>query len=148
MNAYVYCARLDYSELQRLIQKIQPQVVLSWDIVHLDFSGELRENGVAFHQGVEIRWEKGREYIHVLVLSDQEMQEEGLHPVPGHWTAEEIAYRGDGVSEPSLVSTIDRRYAPQFQRYPIIDRDRGHLVCRVFYRDGVAVFVSPRGIQP
>lgn len=148
MNAYVYCAPLDYPELKRLIHKIQPQVVLSWDIVHLDFNGDLRENGVAFHQGVEIRWEKRRGYIHVLVLSDQEMQEEGLHPVPGHWTSEEMGHRGNDVCAPSLVSTTDRRYAPQFQRYPIIDRERGHLVCRVFYRDGVAVFVSPRGIRP
>ncbi|MCS7159752.1 MAG: hypothetical protein RMJ19_04705, partial [Gemmatales bacterium] len=69
-QAFVYrgCFRLE--QLQALLEKLNPHVYLTWDLAHCDFSRELRENGTAFNDQLEIRWCHTGDYIAVLLLSD------------------------------------------------------------------------------
>lgn len=147
-KGYVYTARVGLEKLQSLLQQLRTRVTLSWDLARLDFSGELREQGTAFNEKLEIRWRKIEDHLQVLVLSDEAIDLAEFKPVPGHWTIEPMHPEKDPNSVPTLNDLTDRRYSPQFSQYPIIGTEKGDIECRLFYRDDVAVFVSPRNICP
>jgi hypothetical protein len=147
-QGYVYHAQLSLDELQSLIEQLHVEVVLSWDLVRLDFSGEIRENGSAFNDHLEVRWRKAGAQMSLLVLSDTPIEQAGLQPVSGNWTREAMYAENEPESIPTLIALEDKRYAPQFDAYPGINRSRGHLACQTFYRDGIAIFLSPRKLTP
>jgi hypothetical protein len=143
-RGWVYCGNLDAEALVRLIQQLPERVLLSWELSRLDFPNgvQLRDAGCAFNREAEVRWEKitGGRY-RVWILSDVQRSDlpEALRPVEGEW---EIA-----ESRTQLLNLGDRRFAPQFEVYPAVNAPEASLKCRVFYRDKVATFVSPREVR-
>jgi hypothetical protein len=74
-------------------------------------------------------------------LSDAELTDlpPELEPVEGDWQHDESTLR--------LVDLDDKRFAPQFSAYPGGGRSDAKLRCRVFSRNGVVTFVSPREVS-
>ena len=143
-QGWVYCGNLDAEALVRLIQQLPERALLSWGLSRLDFPKgvELRDVGSAFNREADVRWEKIAEgRYRVWVLSDVQRSDlpEALKPVEGEW---EIA-----ESRTQLLNLDDRRFAPQFEVYPVVNAPEAPLKCRVFYRDKVATFVSPREVS-
>ncbi len=144
MRGWVYAGELGAEALVQLIERLSGRVLLSWELAQLDFpnSVELRDAGCAFNHEVEIRWEKAAEGLYrVWVLSDAERRDlpDALRPVPGEWEVVECTSQ--------LVNLEDKRFAPQFEVYPVVNAREARLICRVFYRDKVATFVSPREVR-
>ena len=141
MEGFVYGGELEESALRELIQRLPDRTVLSWENARLDFSEEPRQEGRAFNQETEVRWRHlGGERFRVLVISDRERDDlPALESVPGPW-------EGGNEEVVQLIRLTDRRYSPPFERYPATDAPSGRLKCRVFFRDGVAVFLSPREV--
>ncbi len=144
MSGWVYFGELGEAELVELIERLPKRVLVSWELSRLDFPGsvELRDVGCAFNSSSEIRWEKLSEgRYRVWVLSDSECHDlpDVLKSVDGKWEIAECEIR--------LINLEDRRFAPQPNLYPVVNRPEGQLVCRVFYKDKVATFVSPREVK-
>jgi hypothetical protein len=142
-RGWVYSGVLGAEELRQLIESIPGRVLLSWELARLDFpsSVELRDAGCAFNSGAEIRWERVTEgRYRVWVLSDGERNDlpDALKLVEGDWEISECETR--------LLNLEDKRFAAQFDLYPVANRPEARFVCRVFYRDKVATFVSPREV--
>ncbi len=140
MTGYVYAGEMTVANLQALLQgQAAGAVCLSWDLARLDFGGELREWGTAFTRTAELRWWRiDEDRYQVLILSDEPKEGLPLESVPGAWqTKEEIT---------QLISTHASRFAPQFQVYPGVEDHQARLRCRLFYRDGLIMFVSPREV--
>lgn len=142
-RGWVYSGELGAEALAQLIERLPERVLVSWELSRLDFPNgvELRDAGSAFNREAEVRWEKITEgRYRVWVLSDVERNDlpEALKPMEGEW---EIA-----KSETRLLNLEDRRFAPQFEVYPVVNAREARLICRVFYRDKVATFVSPREV--
>ena len=140
---WVYSGTLDAGELARLVEGLPKRVLLSWELARLDFPSalELRDAGCAFNETAEIRWEKVAEgRYRVWVLSDVEPHDlpDALKPVVGNWEVSECETR--------LIHLEDKRFTPQFERYPVRNAPEACLRCRVFYRDKIATFVSPREV--
>jgi len=143
-RGWVYSGELSTEALAPLIGRLPERVLVSWELSRLDFPNgvELRDAGCAFNNISEIRWEKFAEgRYRVWVVSDVELNNlpEALRPVEGEW---EIA-----ESETRLLNLEDKRFAPQFEVYPAVSTSEARLTCRVFYREKVATFVSPRGVS-
>lgn len=143
-RGWVYSGTLGAEALERLIERLPERVFLSQELARLDFpSGvELRDAGCAFNREAEIRWERiGEERYRVWVLSDGERNDlpDALKPVEGNWEISECVTR--------LLNLQDKRFAPQFAQYPVVNAPEARLRCRVFYRDRVASFVSPREVE-
>ncbi len=136
---YVYAGRVAEAGLKDLVAKLSGPVILSWDLARLDFSGALRDAGCAFDATLEIRWQRAGDAFRVLVLSDQERPDLGLEPVEGEWTVTD-------EETVQLVDLRDRRYSPQFGAYPVVQDSKARLKCKVFSRNHIAVFLSPRGV--
>jgi len=142
-RGWVYSGVLGAEELRQLIESTPGRVLLSWELARLDFpsSLELRDAGCAFNSGSEIRWERVTEgRYRVWVLSDGEHNDlpDALKLIDGEWEISECETR--------LLDLEDKRFAPQFGRYPVVHAPEARLVCRVFYRDKVTTFVSPREV--
>jgi hypothetical protein len=143
-RGWVYSGELGTEELAQLIERLPGRVLLSWELARLDFpnSAELRDAGCAFNREAEIRWEKVAERCYrVWVLSDSERNDlpDALKSIDGDWEISECETR--------LLNLEDKRFAPQFDLYPVANRPEAQFVCRVFYRDKVATFVSPREVK-
>ena len=143
-RGWVYSGVLGAEELRQLIESTPGRVLLSWELARLDFpsSLELRDAGCAFNSGSEIRWERVTEgRYRVWVLSDGERNDlpDALKSIDGDWEISECETR--------LLNLEDKRFAPQFERYPVANAPEVQLVCRVFYRDKLATFVSPREVK-
>ncbi|WP_088572215.1 hypothetical protein [Thermoflexus hugenholtzii] len=144
MRGWVYSGELGTDELAQLIERLPKRVILSWELARLDFPKglELRDAGCAFNREAEIRWEKIAERrCRVWVLSDSERNDlpDTLKSVDGDWEISECETR--------LINLEDKRFAPQFDLYPVANRPEAQLMCRVFYRDKIATFVSPREVK-
>lgn len=144
MQGWVYSGELSTEELAQLVERLRGRVLLSWELARLDFpnSVELRDAGCAFNHEAEIRWEKVAERRYRLwVLSDSERTDlpDALKTIEGNWEISEC--------EPRLVNLEDKRFAPQFAVYPVANALEARLQCRVFYRDKVPTFVSPREVK-
>lgn len=139
MTGFVYSGTLTASELQALRQRLGLSAQLSWDLARLDFSAELRDAGAAFSLTRELRWiRQDAERFHVLLLADDATESLPLERVSGEWTTKESTIQ--------LVDLDSSQFAPQFQVYPSANSPKARLRCRVFYRDGVAMFISPREV--
>ncbi len=143
-RGWVYSGILGAEELARLVEGLPERVLLSWELARLDFPHdlELRDAGCAFNETAEIRWEKMPEgRYRVWILSDVERHDlpDALKPVAGNWEVSEC--------ETQLIHLEDKRFSPQFERYPVGNAPEARLRCRVFYRDKIATFVSPREVS-
>ncbi len=143
-KAWVYGGQLDSEALRSLIQAFAELTILSWDLARFDFplGIELRQAGCAFGRSLEVRWEAtSDDRFRVLILSDTELTTlpQEIKLLEGIWQQQE--------SEICLVDFDDKRFAPQFSAYPGGGRSGAKLQCRVFSRNGVTVFVSPREVQ-
>jgi hypothetical protein len=142
-QGWVYSGTLGAEALERLIERLPERVLLSQELARLDFSSgvELRDAGCAFNREAEIRWERAAEgRYRVWVLSDVERNDlpDALKPVEGDWERSECVTR--------LLNLQDKRFAPQFARYPVVNAPEARLRCQVFYRERIATFVSPREV--
>lgn len=143
MKGYIYAGKVGAEKLRELTQGLPNAVTLSWDLARLDFSGELRDVGCVFNARAEIRWQRvGSDYL-VLVLSDEERRNLGLEEVQGEWEVDEASYKQDGMR---LIDLNDRRFYPQFEEYPVVQATRARLKGKVFLRDHMPIFVSPREV--
>ncbi|AEN73086.1 hypothetical protein Rhom172_1157 [Rhodothermus marinus SG0.5JP17-172] len=141
MNGFVYEGELRAEELEDLRTRLGLSITLSWKLARLDFAAELREGGSAFGPACELRWTRlDGEQFRVLLLCDAPQSDiSPLEAVPGTWTqTEEIT---------QLVNLDAPQFAPQFQQYPVVHAPVARLRCRVFYRGGIAMFVSPREVM-
>lgn len=137
-KGYIYHGTLQEEELQKLRARF-PGVTLSFDLAHLDFSGELRDEGSTFGESWEIRWRRlpGGQFD-VLVLSEKPVTDIPLPEVPGPWDVRVVSTRLLPLSAPWI--------APQFSSYPEMEPSPGKLRCAVYVREGVTYFVSPRRV--
>lgn len=139
MKGFVYTGTLSAEELRALRDELGLSTQISWDIARLDFSDELRDAGSAFGPKAELRWERiDDRRFRVILLTDVLRENVPLEPIEGEWTVEEIKTR--------LVDLCASQFSPQFHKYPGVDASSARLRCRVFYRDGVALFVSPQEV--
>lgn len=92
-----------------------------------------QDHGAAFGPRGELRWWRGDDGYDAVLLSDAQV--DGIPQLPGKWTASE--------EQVLLQDLTDRRVNPGFRCYPH-GAASGALRVRVYYRDAVAVFVSPR----
>jgi len=144
-QGFVYVGTLSKEEVTSLLGRMSVAVHFAWDLAHLDagegIPGDLRDRGVAFNERCEVRWQRiGEEDFRVWVLSDEPQKDLPLPIAEGEWTTE--------VQETRLWNLEEKAIHPPFDRYPALDAPVGKLRCRIFYRDGVAMFVSPREVLP
>lgn len=141
-KGFVYAGILSEKDLRSLLERLKVILHLCWGLAELKV-GEglpevLRDRGTASNRRCEVRWERISDgKFRVLVLSD-ESQDLPLSPVKGEWTTEE--------GETQLWNLEEVAISPSLDRYPLLGEPVGRLRCRVFYRDGMAVFVSPREV--
>ncbi|MCS7224046.1 MAG: hypothetical protein NZ959_05755 [Armatimonadetes bacterium] len=139
MTAFAYYATLTEEQLQQLRDELQVNLQVSWDAGQLDFSTTMRDQGCAFNDRCEVRWWRTNDAsFQVLVLSDGEIHSPHLTPVAGNWSCEEQTIQ--------LIDLKAPQFSPSFDRYPVINSSSGRLRSRVFYRNGVPVFFSMRGV--
>ena len=141
MNGYVYTGTLSSSDLEELLQGQCPDAVrLSWNLERLDFSGNLRDEGLAFTSEYEVRWHRlDEDCFRVLVLSDEPLSlSDKFRAVGGDWQVKE--------EMTELISCSAPRFYPSFHSYPGAG-DKARLRCHAFYRDHTIVFLSPREVQ-
>ncbi|MCS7263685.1 MAG: hypothetical protein NZ805_02495 [Armatimonadetes bacterium] len=143
-QGFVYAGDLSAGDLQSLIEKLGGDFVhFTWTL-KLFFAGEgvpktWGDEGSAFNKNCEVKWQRVEgEKFHVLLLCDSPMGDLPLSQIEGCWETEEQ------VTE--LISLDDKRFAPSFERYPAVGSAKARLRCKVFYRDGFAMFVSPREV--
>lgn len=98
------------------------------------------ETGTAFNGSCEIRWQRAERVFRVLILSDTPMDPKGFRKVGGEWETEEV--------DTQLVPLDAPQFSPHFERYPVVESGKAKLRCRIFYRNGVATFLSPREVLP
>jgi hypothetical protein len=148
-QGFVYAGMVNGETLRTLLKELRGQVAyFLWDLATMrtgkGLPDDLRDNGIAFNDHCEIRWQRtGNDQFRVLALSDKATELPPLQQVQGEWTVEttdECPLR--------LVPLKVSQFCPPFERYPIVDSDKARLRCRVFYREGIAIFISPREVLP
>lgn len=140
MKGYVYQGKLQRKDLEALRNRLGG-VTFSYDLKECDFSGTLRDEGTTFGDTFEIRWQRtGDDTFFVLVLSEKPLNDLPLSAIPGEWNVKEI--------RTYLVPLHAPRFSPPFTCYPGIGQPSGFCVCRVYSRNGVTHFVSPRRLVP
>jgi len=95
-----------------------------------------KERGALFGLQGELRWWHEGEEHRALLLTDQPI--EGLNQVEGEWIVESHDVDLQNLKEP--------RVKPNFERYPD-GSEKGRLGVRIYYRNGVPVFISPRWLK-
>lgn len=140
MKGYVYQGKLKKEDLEAFRNRLGG-VTFSFDLKECDFSGALRDEGTIFGDTFEVRWQKtGEDTFSVLVLSEKPLSDLPLSEVPGDWDVREIRTH--------LIPLHAPRFSPSFTLYPGIGQPSGFCVCRVYSRNGVTHFVSPRRLVP
>jgi len=148
-EGYVYWGRLNKKEVMELAITLLEdggggvfhvvETLASYGPPSEGIPSDLGEGGSIFSSHVELRWtSKDAGMFDILLLSDRKIDRlpQGLKPVPGPWeTREETVI---------LIDTNDRSISPQFRGYP---RGATKLATRIFYRGGIATFVSPRRFE-
>lgn len=92
-----------------------------------------KDQGSVFGPQGELRWWRTEKGYQTLLLTDAPV--EGLSPVEGEWRAEE--------EYPFLQNLREPRLNPNFPCYPN-GAVAGQCRARVYYRNGVVTFISPR----
>jgi len=142
-KGFVYTGLISEESLKLLLEQLKVTVNFSWSLTEIK-AGEgmpdnLLEFGMAFNKCCEVRWQKVSEKcFQVLVLSDKPQDELPLSPVHGEWEVESL--------ETKLRNLREAAINPPFDLYPILKGAEGKLKCRVFYQNGVAMFISPREV--
>ena len=144
-QGFVYTGTISEEKLKSLLERISVAFHFAWDLAHMEVGegspGDLRYCGVAFNERCEVRWQRtGKGNFRVWVLSDGPQNDLPLPIAEGEWTTE--------VQETRLWNLEEKAIHPPFDRYPALNAPVGKLRCRIFYRDGVAMFVSPREVLP
>lgn len=140
MNGYVYAVQGRPETLQAWAQLLGTPVY-HWvaDLARLTMGSgvpqEWKDQGAIFGPKGELRWRREGPDYSALLLTDEPVDD--LHPLGGEWTVQ------DG--EFSLQDLNDRKVKPNFVTYPHRS-GRGQCRARVYYRDGVATFISPRAL--
>lgn len=139
-QGFVYTGTLNAEQLQRLLERSNSAVWLSWDLANINFDQTLRDNGTAFNARCEIRWQRvGDDVFRVQVLSDEPIEGAPLTRIDEEWRTEEITTRAVWLDAFQLN--------PPFDYYPVTHSPRARLRCRVFFLDGMAVFLSVREVM-
>lgn len=139
-QGFVYTGTLNAEQLQRLLERLDNAVWLSWDLANIDFDQNLRDNGTAFNARCEIHWQRAsKDAFRVRVLSDEPIEVAPLVKIDGEWRTEEMTIRALQLDE--------FQFSPLFDRYPVTYSPRARLRCRIFFLDGMAVFVSAREVM-
>lgn len=138
MDGYVYALKGAPEVLERWANALgRPLYYWVADAARLEMGtgvpGEWKDRGAIFGPKGELRWWRAASGYQALLLTDAPM--DGLSPLPGHWEAESKEY--------FLQNLNDRKLKPNFDTYPH-GATSGRLRARVYYRDGVATFISPR----
>lgn len=138
-QGFVYTGTLNAEQLQRLLERLNSAVWLGWDLADINFDRSLRDGGTAFNARCEIRWQRiGNDAFRAWVLSDESVEAAPLTKVDGEWRTEETTTR--------LAPLDASQFNPPFDRYPVAHSAKARLRCRVFFLDGMAVFVSAREV--
>lgn len=103
-----------------------------------------KEQGAVFGPAGELRWWRdGQSYLALLLAEEPLTGLEGLpglEPLSGEWTTDEEPV-------PLLLHDLQApQLRPGFLQYPH-GKGQGKLMARVYRRDGVVVFVSPRRLE-
>lgn len=142
-KGFVYTGTLSEEDLSSLLERLKVAAHFCWSLAELkageDLPDDLKESGTAFNKRCEVRWQRIDENeFRVLVLCDEPQGELPLSPAEGEWTTE--------TQETQLWNLKEAAINPPFENYPILSALVGKLRCRVFYRDGMAMFLSPREV--
>lgn len=143
-SGFVYAGKLTAEKLKNLVERLGSGLVyMVWTLnsfnLGLGAPSDWGDVGSVFNERCEIRWQRleNGEFL-VSLLSDEPMDELPLSKVEGDWGVEEQLTH--------LFSLGDKRIAPAFGQYPVVNSAKAKLHCKVFYRDGMAMFVSPREV--
>ena len=147
MIGFVYSGRLDKGSVMRLIKyffKDEDTFYISQSIVSYKpekgLPSEILPKGQVFSIKGEIRWEEEDEKYLVILLSDSAFTAlpDGFISLDGIWYTEE--------SKIYLTPPDAPHISPKFDEYPTQDDDTvPKLNVSVYYKEGRATFVSPRG---
>ncbi len=138
MKAYVYALRCGPGDLPGHVQALgKPLYYWVADGARLTMGPGIpqdwKDQGAVFGPLGELRWWRTETDYRALLLADEPV--DGLKSLPGKWEAEEEAL--------FLQNLNDRRINPNFSAYPH-GGPNGHFKALVYYRDGIATFISPR----
>lgn len=144
MNVYVYTLE-GAPEALRPWADVLGQPLYHWvaDAARLemgtDVPADWKDQGAVFGPRGELRWRRAAESnalkYQALLLTDAPV--DGLSPLSGEWEAK---------SEDFFLHNLnDRKLKPNFTAYPH-GAVSGRFRARVYYRDGVATLISPRGL--
>ncbi len=138
MKVYVYALQGPPETLQGWTQSLgQPLCHWVANAARLTMGSGIpadwKDQGAVFGQKGELRWWREGAAYRALLLTEEPVG--GLPPLAGDWTVQE----GDFF----LQDLNDRKLKPNFTAYPH-GATRGRCRARVYYRDGVALFISPR----
>lgn len=97
---------------------------------------EWKSQGAIFNERGELRWWECDGTYKAVLISENPVSEE--EPLPGQWE-----YTIESVF---LQSLKDKRVRPNFAAYPG-DKEAGRIEVRMCFRNGMAVFVSPRRFE-
>lgn len=144
-QGFVYTGELTGEDLRNLLKQLGNNFVhFAWNLKNF-FAGEgvlneFGDSGTAFNKDCEVRWQRidGEKFL-VLLLSDSQVSNLPLKQVDGEWKIEEQVTH--------LFSLEDKRVLPPFTQYPAVNSTKAKLRCKVFYHNGVAMFVSPREVM-
>ncbi|GAB4405924.1 MAG: hypothetical protein Kow00123_18360 [Anaerolineales bacterium] len=143
MDAHVYALQGTPDALERWAESLgQPLVHWVADGARFTMGSGLPHDwkmmGAVFGPSGELRWWRAENTYRALLLADQQVS--GLTPLPGTWSAEE--------EDVYLQNLGDRSLNPNFAVYPHPhDKASGKVSARVYSRDGVRMFVSPRRLK-
>lgn len=141
---FVYAGELTKEGLQNLLKQLGSNFTyFVWTLKTFtageNILSDFGDNGIAFNEACEVKWRRTKgENFRVLLLSDSPKNNLLLDQIEGKWEVEE--------QTTYLFSLEDKRIAPPFNQYPVVNKAKAKLRCKVFYRDGVAMFVSPREV--
>ncbi|MGQ9586527.1 MAG: hypothetical protein ACUVXG_14165 [Anaerolineae bacterium] len=139
MRVYAYALEGAQEDLARAAAAHLDAHLCHWvaDGARLDmgqgFPTNLKDQGAAFGPVGEVRWWRHSHRYKALLLTHKAA--EGMKLVPGNWEGKEEMMMLQNLREP--------RVRPLFPSYPH-GTHSGWLRAVVYYRDGVATFVSPR----
>lgn len=140
VKVYAYWLRATGQELKHWARVIGSPTCF-WVASLADFQmgqglpGDWLDQGSMFNTHGELRWWKEGEQYQTVLFSEQEVA--GLQLLDGEWEAQ------DKDEEVFLQDLTEPRVRPTFDRYPH-GATAGRLRARVYRRDGVTVWISPR----
>jgi len=143
-QGFVYHWRGDAQVLRKIARQVLGDEAFCWvaDAPRLEvLSGipdDLKDQGALFNMRGEIRWQRRGDEYEAVFLMDEPISV-SCEQVNGEWRSKELKV--------FLQSLEERQVDPQFEVYPH-GASEGRLLGRIFYRDGICLFTSPRRFEP